>query len=158
MVAKALQHPYYLPMTQIECEHMVNAAGLYADKVRLLGCHRLVGSRAIAPLLRRLRKTWGIANPWPFCHSKGCICTAICPSSAWCVECSHSTASSACNLNAPQVYPVPDLRYPFLGVHFTVTYDGKAKIGPTAIPAFWREHYKGLDNFSLKEMIEIMLR
>lgn len=39
------------------------------------------------------------------------------------------------------VYPVPDLSQPFLGVHFTVTADGKCKIGPTAIPAFWREQY-----------------
>ncbi len=45
------------------------------------------------------------------------------------------------------IYPVPDLRNPFLGVHFTVTVDGHAKIGPTAIPAFWREQYKGLSNF-----------
>lgn len=39
------------------------------------------------------------------------------------------------------IYPVPDLNAPFLGVHFTVTADGHCKIGPTAIPAFWREHY-----------------
>jgi L-2-hydroxyglutarate oxidase len=45
------------------------------------------------------------------------------------------------------IYPVPDLRNPFLGVHFTITVDGRAKIGPTAIPAFWREHYQGLENF-----------
>jgi L-2-hydroxyglutarate oxidase LhgO len=45
------------------------------------------------------------------------------------------------------IYPVPDLRNPFLGVHFTVTVDGHAKIGPTAIPAFWREQYAGLSNF-----------
>ena len=31
------------------------------------------------------------------------------------------------------IYPVPDLKYPFLGVHFTVTVDGHTKIGPTAI-------------------------
>ena len=37
------------------------------------------------------------------------------------------------------VYPVPNLRNPFLGVHFTKTVDGHVKIGPTAIPAFWRE-------------------
>ncbi|MBH0201865.1 MAG: FAD-dependent oxidoreductase [Nitrospira sp.] len=44
------------------------------------------------------------------------------------------------------IYPVPDLRNPFLGVHFTITADGKAKIGPTAIPALWRENYEGLGN------------
>src|SRR3990167_1712987 len=37
------------------------------------------------------------------------------------------------------IYPVPNLKNPFLGVHFTVTVDGKIKIGPTAIPAYWRE-------------------
>ena len=45
------------------------------------------------------------------------------------------------------VYPVPDLRNPFLGVHFTVTAENKTKIGPTAIPAFWRENYTGWDKF-----------
>jgi (S)-2-hydroxyglutarate dehydrogenase len=56
------------------------------------------------------------------------------------------------------IYPVPDLNYPFLGVHYTLTVDGKIKIGPTAIPAFWREHYQGLDNFNLRESIEILGR
>jgi len=53
------------------------------------------------------------------------------------------------------IYPVPDLRNPFLGVHFTITADGKAKIGPTAIPAFWRENYVGLANFKLGELLEV---
>lgn len=56
------------------------------------------------------------------------------------------------------IYPVPDLRNPFLGVHFTVTADGHAKIGPTAIPAFWREQYKGLQNFQLREFAEVIWR
>lgn len=54
------------------------------------------------------------------------------------------------------VYPVPDLRNPFLGVHFTVTAENKTKIGPTAIPAFWRENYQGPGQFDLKEMIDIL--
>jgi L-2-hydroxyglutarate oxidase len=53
------------------------------------------------------------------------------------------------------IYPVPDLRNPFLGVHFTVTVDGHAKIGPTAIPALWREQYAGLSGFSLRDLAEI---
>jgi L-2-hydroxyglutarate oxidase LhgO len=56
------------------------------------------------------------------------------------------------------IYPVPDLRNPFLGVHFTVRVDGKIKIGPTAIPAFWREQYQGLQNFKLGEFAEIIFR
>ncbi len=53
------------------------------------------------------------------------------------------------------IYPVPDLKNPFLGVHFTVSVDGRCKIGPTAIPALWRENYRGLSNFSIREMLEI---
>ncbi|MGA3172241.1 MAG: L-2-hydroxyglutarate oxidase [Chthoniobacteraceae bacterium] len=56
------------------------------------------------------------------------------------------------------IYPVPDLRNPFLGVHFTVKADGAAKIGPTAIPAFWREQYRGFDNFKFGEFIEVLFR
>lgn len=54
------------------------------------------------------------------------------------------------------VYPVPDLKNPFLGVHYTLTVDNESKIGPTAIPAFWRENYQGFDNFSFSEFCEIL--
>ena len=50
------------------------------------------------------------------------------------------------------VYPVPDPRNPFLGVHLTVTVDGRAKVGPTAIPAAWREDYGGLAGFHPSEV------
>ncbi|MCI0539679.1 MAG: L-2-hydroxyglutarate oxidase [Verrucomicrobiales bacterium] len=56
------------------------------------------------------------------------------------------------------IYPVPDLRNPFLGVHFTITADGHVKIGPTAIPAFWREQYSGWDRFKWEEFAEIVWR
>lgn len=52
------------------------------------------------------------------------------------------------------VYPVPDPRNPFLGVHATVTVDGKAKVGPTAIPGLWREDYGGLHGFTPGETAE----
>lgn len=53
------------------------------------------------------------------------------------------------------VYPVPELRYPFLGVHWTLTVTGDVKIGPTAIPGLWREHYTGLSGFRPAELLEI---
>ena len=56
------------------------------------------------------------------------------------------------------IYPVPELKNPFLGVHFTVAANGKVKIGPTAIPAFWREHYGGMANFSWMEFAEVAVR
>lgn len=54
------------------------------------------------------------------------------------------------------VYPVPNLNNPFLGVHFTVTVDGTVKIGPTSTPAFWRENYSGFDRFTASEMARII--
>ena len=54
------------------------------------------------------------------------------------------------------VYPVPNLKNPWLGVHFTVTVDGTVKIGPTSMPAFWRENYKGFDNFKAGELASIL--
>jgi len=54
------------------------------------------------------------------------------------------------------IYPVPNLKNPFLGVHYTITVDGTIKIGPTSIPAFWRENYKGADNFRLDELSNIL--
>jgi (S)-2-hydroxyglutarate dehydrogenase len=56
------------------------------------------------------------------------------------------------------LYPVPDPRYPFLGVHFTVAVDGRLKIGPTAAPAFWREQYSLTSNFRLGEALEVASR
>lgn len=40
------------------------------------------------------------------------------------------------------LYPVPDLEVPFLGVHVTPSVDGVIYFGPTAIPAIGREHYR----------------
>jgi L-2-hydroxyglutarate oxidase LhgO len=54
------------------------------------------------------------------------------------------------------IYPVPNLLNPFLGVHFTKTVDSHVKIGPTAIPAFWRESYGGMSRFNAREFGEIL--
>ncbi|HUP18170.1 MAG TPA: L-2-hydroxyglutarate oxidase [Acidimicrobiia bacterium] len=39
------------------------------------------------------------------------------------------------------IYPVPDPRFPFLGVHFTKRIDGTIEVGPNAVLAFAREGY-----------------
>jgi L-2-hydroxyglutarate oxidase LhgO len=41
------------------------------------------------------------------------------------------------------VYPVPDPRFPFLGVHFTRRIDGTVEVGPNAVLAAGRHHYRG---------------
>jgi L-2-hydroxyglutarate oxidase LhgO len=55
------------------------------------------------------------------------------------------------------VYPVPHAINPFLGVHFTLTLEGKVKIGPTAIPIFGREQYsflKGWSRFDISQALK----
>jgi L-2-hydroxyglutarate oxidase LhgO len=43
------------------------------------------------------------------------------------------------------IYPVPDPRYPFLGVHLTPRVDGTADLGPNAVLALAREGYRRTD-------------
>ncbi|XP_053535123.1 L-2-hydroxyglutarate dehydrogenase, mitochondrial isoform X1 [Ictalurus punctatus] len=43
------------------------------------------------------------------------------------------------------IYPVPDPRFPFLGVHFTPRMDGSVWLGPNAVLAFKREGYTPTD-------------
>ncbi len=52
------------------------------------------------------------------------------------------------------VYPVPNPRNPFLGVHFTITESGKVKIGPTAIPLLNREQYSLFENWNITDIRE----
>lgn len=54
------------------------------------------------------------------------------------------------------IYGVPDMMKPFLGVQFAIGVDGSIRIGPTAIPAFWRENYQGFANFNAREMAQIL--
>ncbi len=43
------------------------------------------------------------------------------------------------------IYPVPDPRYPFLGVHFTRRVSGEVEVGPNAVLALRREGYRRSD-------------
>lgn len=54
------------------------------------------------------------------------------------------------------VYPCPIGKNEFLGVHTTNTTKGDFKLGPTAIPIFWKEQYSGLSNFNLSEFISVL--
>src|SRR5438874_7595387 len=109
------------PQGSFTANHVVNAAGLYADKIAL---------------------DFGFSERYRILPFKGLYLYSDEPPGAF----------------RTNIYPVPDLRNPFLGVHFTVTVDGHAKIGPTAIPAFWREQYGALENFKPGEFFEIVSR
>jgi len=104
-----------------EVGHLVNAAGLYADKVA---------------------RDFGFSEDYAILPFKGI----------------YLKSNEQKGAYKTHIYPVPDLEYPFLGVHFTITVDGVTKIGPTAIPAFWRENYDGFNGFSLGEVVDIGLR
>lgn len=100
---------------------IINAAGLYADKIAL---------------------DFGFSQNYRILPFKGLYLYS-------------NESPGALRTN---IYPVPDLKYPFLGVHFTLTADGHTKIGPTAIPAFWREQYDAYHNFSPSEFASIISR
>ncbi|XP_043269859.1 L-2-hydroxyglutarate dehydrogenase, mitochondrial isoform X2 [Venturia canescens] len=52
------------------------------------------------------------------------------------------------------IYPVPDPRFPFLGVHFTPRMSGDIWLGPNAVLALAREGYKWTD-VNLRDCIEM---
>ena len=83
----------------IDSGYVINAAGLYADRVA---------------------RDFGFAENYRILPFKGLYLYA-------------NDTSAPLRTN---IYPVPDLRNPFLGVHFTVTASGAVKIGPTAIQPF----------------------
>jgi L-2-hydroxyglutarate oxidase len=58
------------------------------------------------------------------------------------------------NLVNGLVYPVPDPRYPFLGVHVTPRVDGEVLIGPNAVLALAREGYTW-GRLSIPDMLEV---
>ena len=106
---------------RIAAGHIINAAGLYADRIAL---------------------DFGFSQNYRILPFKGLYLHSDEPPGSF----------------RTNIYPVPDLRNPFLGVHFTIKDDGHIKIGPTAIPAFWREQYRSFDNFRLGEFVEILFR
>lgn len=103
-------------MGEIEAGFVINAAGLYADKIA---------------------NHFGFSNDHTIQPLKGLYLR-------------QEGGGTAIRTN---IYPTPDPRMPFLGVHVSLAPDGSVKIGPSAMPAFWRENYGGLSNFSLKELL-----
>ncbi|XP_063822627.1 L-2-hydroxyglutarate dehydrogenase, mitochondrial [Ostrinia nubilalis] len=61
---------------------------------------------------------------------------------------------SKSHLAKTNIYPVPDPRFPFLGVHLTPRVDGRVIVGPNAILAFCKEGYRWRD-INLSELKDI---
>ena len=53
------------------------------------------------------------------------------------------------------IYPVPDVSLPFLGIHLTRIISGDVYVGPTAIPALGRENYGKIKGIHLGEALTI---
>ena len=105
--------------TRITAGKIINAAGLYADKIA---------------------REFNFSTHYTIIPFKG-------------IYLKYTKSDKPVRTN---IYPVPNLKNPFLGVHFTVTVDGIIKIGPTSIPAFWRENYKGMANYRTRELFNIL--
>ncbi|PVD32304.1 hypothetical protein C0Q70_07737 [Pomacea canaliculata] len=59
------------------------------------------------------------------------------------------------NMVNGNIYPVPDPRFPFLGVHFTPRMDGSVWLGPNAVLAFRREGY-GYTDINIPELFDAL--
>ena len=67
----------------------------------------------------------------------------------------YTLAADAAPLVRGLIYPVPDPRFPFLGVHFTRRIDGQVWAGPNAVLAFRRAGYRRRD-VSLRDLAEAL--
>jgi L-2-hydroxyglutarate oxidase len=54
------------------------------------------------------------------------------------------------------IYPIPDLQYPFLGLHTSHKKDGSFYIGPTSTPVFGREQYQWNKQLKLLEAMTLL--
>jgi L-2-hydroxyglutarate oxidase len=67
----------------------------------------------------------------------------------------YEVVPGRCFLVKGLIYPVPDARFPFLGVHFTRMVHGGVEAGPNAVLAFRREGYRKSD-FNLRDLAEVL--
>ncbi len=67
----------------------------------------------------------------------------------------YTLAPEAAGLVRGLLYPVPDPRFPFLGVHFTRRIDGEVWAGPNAVLAFSRAGYRRRD-VSPRDLAEVL--
>ena len=64
----------------------------------------------------------------------------------------YTLVPAARHLVSRLIYPVPDPRFPFLGVHFTPSHDGEVWAGPNAVLALAREGYRRTD-LDLRDLV-----
>ncbi len=67
----------------------------------------------------------------------------------------YTLTESATRMVRGLIYPVPDPRFPFLGIHLTRTADGRVLAGPNAVLALHREGYRRRD-FSARDVRSVL--
>jgi (S)-2-hydroxyglutarate dehydrogenase len=67
----------------------------------------------------------------------------------------YTLTESAAGMVRGLIYPVPDPRFPFLGIHLTRTADGRVLAGPNAVLALHREGYRRRD-FSARDVRSVL--
>src|SRR3954462_5624773 len=132
----------------------------YADDVRAKG-GRIETSRPVTAIQRRADGTLVLATPRGDVVARSVIVCA----GLWADEVAGFTGDAG--PDAPRIvpfrgdyytltpetrplvrgliYPVPDPRFPFLGVHLTKRHDGEVWAGPNAVLAFKRTGYRRRD-------------
>jgi L-2-hydroxyglutarate oxidase len=67
----------------------------------------------------------------------------------------YTLTETAATMVRGLIYPVPDPRFPFLGIHLTRTTDGRVLAGPNAVLALHREGYRRRD-FSARDVGSVL--
>ncbi|MGD2121733.1 MAG: FAD-dependent oxidoreductase [Gemmatimonadota bacterium] len=134
-----------------------------ASDARDAGVELLFNARALGRNGNALNTTAGFFEPGYLINSAGLYADKLAQSYGFGEEFDILPFKGIYLYGDPQVkrprlhiYPVPKLSRPWLGVHYTIGVGGEVKIGPTATPAFWRENYKGFQNFKLREALDIL--
>ncbi len=97
------------PAGDLKAKHVINCAGLHADRIA-----KMMGERLDVRIIP-FRGEYFTLEP------------------------------ERRNLVKGMIYPVPDPRFPFLGVHYTRTIQGQVEAGPNAVLALRREGYRKSD-------------
>lgn len=105
---------------RISCGHLVNCAGLFADRVA---------------------HAYGVGLQYHILPFRGQFYVL--------------RPESSVKING-NIYPVPDLRNPFLGVHFTRRPEGEVTVGPSALPLLGREQYRGLQGIAIYDSVAMV--
>jgi L-2-hydroxyglutarate oxidase LhgO len=109
----------------VRAARVVSCAGLHADRTA-----RLAGPARLAEGAGGTGATDGLAPEIRIVPFRGEY---------------HALRPEARHLVRSLIYPVPDPRFPFLGVHFTRRIDGSVEAGPNAVLALAREGYRKSD-------------